>query len=64
MSVLSAGITNFDLLGEYGQIEWLGSFKIVFFYNIVFAAATMLCLSNKATLPVRREFYNRYNDTQ
>ncbi|XP_054280502.1 protein Lilipod isoform X2 [Macrosteles quadrilineatus] len=55
------GITNFDLMGEYGQIEWLGNFKIVLLYNIVFAAASTLCLSNQCTLAVRRELYNRFH---
>nr|XP_018913489.1 PREDICTED: protein Lilipod [Bemisia tabaci] len=56
------GITNFDLLGDFGQIEWLGNFKIVFLYNIVFAAAATLCLVNKFTAPVRRETYLRLID--
>ena len=30
------GITNFDLLGDFGQIEWLGNFLIVLLYNVVF----------------------------
>jgi len=56
------GITNFDLLGEYGQIEWLGNFKIVLLYNVVFAVASTLCLSNKCTLAVRRELYHRFQN--
>lgn len=28
------GITNFDLLGDFGEIEWLGSFTFVFLYNV------------------------------
>lgn len=54
-----AGITNFDLLGDFGSIEWLGNFKIVLLYNIVFAGAATLCLVNKFTAKVRRELYAR-----
>ncbi|KAG5899167.1 hypothetical protein JTB14_029002 [Gonioctena quinquepunctata] len=53
------GITNFDLLGDFGSIEWLGNFKIVLLYNISFATASTLCVVNKFTAKVRRELYNR-----
>ncbi|CAH1405306.1 unnamed protein product [Nezara viridula] len=53
------GITNVDLLGHFGNIEWLGNFKIVFTYNIIFAGVTSLCLINLLTAPVCKEFYNR-----
>ncbi|XP_050669818.1 protein Lilipod [Leptidea sinapis] len=54
------GITNFDLLGEFGRIEWLGNFKLVLLYNAIFAATVSLCLINKFTASVRRELYNRF----
>ncbi|XP_045517723.1 protein Lilipod isoform X2 [Pieris brassicae] len=54
------GITNFDLLGEFGRIEWLGSFKLVLLYNAIFASTASLCLINKFTASVRRELYNRF----
>ncbi|KAJ2952052.1 hypothetical protein O0L34_g4316 [Tuta absoluta] len=53
------GITNFDLLGEFGRIEWLGNFKLVLLYNAMFAATVTLCLASKFTASVRRELYNR-----
>ncbi|GLV41036.1 lilipod [Carabus blaptoides fortunei] len=53
------GMTNFDLLGDFGRIEWLGNFKIVLLYNLVFASASALCLANKFTAKVRRELYAR-----
>lgn len=53
------GITNFDLLGDFGSIEWLGNFKIVLLYNILFAAGSSLCIVNKFTAKVRRELYAR-----
>jgi hypothetical protein len=56
------GITNFDLLGDFGRIEWLGNFRIVLLYNLVFAAAATLCLANMFTATVRRELYARYDD--
>jgi len=56
---LFAGITNFDLLGDFGAIEWLGNFQIVLLYNLVFGTTTALCLVNKFTAPVRRELRAR-----
>ncbi|KAG4072779.1 hypothetical protein HA402_005256 [Bradysia odoriphaga] len=53
------GITNFDLLGDYGAIEWLGNFTFVLGYNLCFGAATTLCLVNKFTATVRRELCAR-----
>jgi len=54
------GITNFDLLGDFGRIEWLGSFNLVFIYNIIFASTTAFALINKFTEPVRRELLRRF----
>jgi len=54
-----SGITNFDLLGDFGAIEWLGNFQIVLFYNLVFGTTTALCLANKFTATVRRELRAR-----
>lgn len=59
LSVFFSGITNFDLLGDFGSVEWLGNFKIVLLYNILFAAAASLCIVNKFTAKVRRELYAR-----
>ncbi|CAG9765397.1 unnamed protein product [Ceutorhynchus assimilis] len=53
------GITNFDLLGDFGSIEWLGNFKIILLYNTLFATASSLCIVNKFTAKVRRELYAR-----
>lgn len=54
------GITNFDLLGDFGRIEWLGSFNIVLVYNMFFAGSTAFSLVNKFTEPVRRELIRRF----
>lgn len=53
------GITNFNLLGEFGSIQWLGNFQIVFLYNLIFGTATALCIVNKFTATVRRELCAR-----
>ncbi|XP_026844305.1 protein Lilipod isoform X2 [Drosophila persimilis] len=53
------GITNFDLLGDFGAIEWLGNFQIVLLYNLVFGTTTALCLANKFSATVRRELRAR-----
>lgn len=52
-------MTNFDLLGDFGSIEWLGNFKLVLFYNLIFAIATIGCLTTKFTATVRKEIYAR-----
>ncbi|XP_059141717.1 limb region 1 protein homolog isoform X2 [Physella acuta] len=53
------GITNFDLVGNFGSMDWLGNFYIIFLYNILFAVSTALCLFTKFTGAVRREIYDR-----
>lgn len=52
-------MTNFDLLGDFGRIEWLGNFKLVLFYNLIFAIAAITCLATKFTATVRKEIYTR-----
>ncbi|XP_061432639.1 protein LMBR1L-like [Lethenteron reissneri] len=51
------GITNFDLLGDYGRFNWLGNFYIVLLYNLLFAGLTTLCLVTKFTAAVRQELF-------
>lgn len=41
------GMTNFDLLSDFGRIEWLGNFYVVLLYNVVFFISTTLCLMGK-----------------
>lgn len=52
-------MTNFDLLGDFGRIEWLGNFKLVLLYNLIFATAAITCLVTKFTATVRKEIYAR-----
>lgn len=56
------GITNFDLLGDFGEIEWLGSFKFVLLYNLIFATAAGLCIFFKFTTTVRNELVARMTE--
>ncbi|XP_034936611.1 protein Lilipod [Chelonus insularis] len=57
------GMTNFDLLGDFGKIEWLGNFKLVLFYNLTFATAVITCLTTKFTAAVRNELYMRIRNS-
>ena len=57
------GMTNFDLLGDFGQIEWLVNFKLVLLYNIIFASAAVGCLGTKVTSTVLREIYARLRNS-
>ncbi|CAL4141277.1 unnamed protein product, partial [Meganyctiphanes norvegica] len=57
------GITNFDLLGDYGRISWLGNFWVVFGYNVLFASASAACLAKKFTTTLRHEIYIRFKMT-
>uniref|UniRef100_A0A8C4N4C3 Limb development membrane protein 1-like n=1 Tax=Eptatretus burgeri TaxID=7764 RepID=A0A8C4N4C3_EPTBU len=51
------GITNFDLLGNFGTYNWLGNFYIVLSYNFLFAGLSTLCLVTKFTATVRKELF-------
>ncbi|KAL3217392.1 hypothetical protein MRX96_032398 [Rhipicephalus microplus] len=53
------GITNFDLLGDFGRIKWLASFPLVLTYNVVFVAAAAASLTTKVTATVRTELLGR-----
>ncbi|KAK6321362.1 hypothetical protein J4Q44_G00083380 [Coregonus suidteri] len=54
------GITRFDLLGDFGQYNWLGNFHIVFLYNVLFAGLTSACLINTLTWTVQRELIRAF----
>lgn len=56
------GITNFDLMGDFGRIEWLGNIYLVLFYNFIFASATALCLVTTFTSPMRQVLLARLSD--
>lgn len=56
---LFAGITNFDLVGNFGSMDWLGNFYIIFGYNAIFTGATMICIVTKVTVTVRHEILQR-----
>ena len=54
-----SGITKFDLLGEFGRLDWLGNFRVVILYKLVFEVSTAFCLVNKFTASVRNAFYEQ-----
>ncbi|KAG1961433.1 limb region 1 homolog-like protein [Pimephales promelas] len=54
------GITRFDLLGDFGRFNWLGSFHIVFLYNMLFAGLTSACLINTVTWALQRELIRAF----
>lgn len=53
------GITKFDLMGEFGRLDWLGNFRVVILYNLVFEVSTAFCLVNKFTASVRHALYEQ-----
>jgi len=53
------GITNFDLLGNFGRIRWLGNYFIIFAVNFSFGGAAAVCLFNKVTHRVQVEIWRR-----
>lgn len=59
---LIAGITNFDLLGNFGSMEWLGNFYIILASNLIFAGATGLSLTTKFTSTITQELFNRLHN--
>ena len=44
------GLTNFDLLGNYGQLEWLGNTRIILIYNLIFLIVSAFCLIRRASI--------------
>ena len=53
------GVTNFDLLGHFRSIEWLGNWTIILSYNLLFGVSLALCLITKFTATLRRELVSR-----
>jgi len=54
------GITNFDLLGNFGRIRWLGNSLIILTVNIIFGTAAALSLFNKVTHRAQKEIWRRF----
>ncbi|XP_072349881.1 limb region 1 homolog-like protein isoform X3 [Scyliorhinus torazame] len=54
------GITNFDLLGNFGSFNWLGNFYIIFLYNMLFAGLTAMCLVKKFTRSMQAELLHAF----
>jgi len=53
------GITNFDLLGDFGKIDGLGSWFVVLFYNLAFVLFSTYTLTRKFTLLMHKELFIR-----
>ncbi|XP_060676981.1 limb region 1 homolog-like protein isoform X2 [Hemiscyllium ocellatum] len=54
------GLTNFDLLGNFGSFNWLGNFYIIFLYNMLFAGLTAMCLVKKFTKAMQAELLHAF----
>ena len=55
-----AGITTFDLMGEFGRFDWLGNLQLILLYNLWFEVATAVCLMKKLTATVREALFERF----
>ena len=53
------GLTRFDLLGHFGDLNWLSNVNIILIYNFSFAVATGISLFTKFTSKLRTELYSR-----
>lgn len=58
------GVTSFNLMGEFGRLDWLGNFELVLFYNLFFEASTSFCLVNKFTKSVRNALYTNFKESR
>jgi hypothetical protein len=54
------GLSRFDLLGHYGDLNWLSNVNIILIYNLGFAIATAVCLVTKFSSNLRKELYTRF----
>uniref|UniRef100_A0A5S6QSV0 Uncharacterized protein n=1 Tax=Trichuris muris TaxID=70415 RepID=A0A5S6QSV0_TRIMR len=54
------GITNFDLLGEYGRLKWVGNLTLLLVYNALFTLAMgfSVCASIGVSLKQKLERYS------
>ncbi|XP_067935021.1 protein LMBR1L-like [Watersipora subatra] len=53
------GISNFDLLGEFGRQKWLANFHLILVYNVIFSFAATACLVNKFSASMRQAIYKK-----
>ena len=53
VSARTLGITNFNLMGGFGQLHWFTNYQMVLFYNLFFEVCTSICLVSKLTKSVR-----------
>lgn len=57
---INLGITTFDLMGEFGRLDWLGNLQLILLYNMWFEVATAVCLVKKVTAAVREALFERF----
>lgn len=57
-----AGITRFDLLGDFGRFDWLGNFYLIFLYNMGFAGLTTLCLVKRVSWAAQAELLRAFGE--
>jgi hypothetical protein len=54
------GLSRFDLLGHYGDLNWLSNKSFILIYNASFAIATLFSLISKFSANLRKELYSRF----
>lgn len=54
------GITDFELQGNFGRIEWLGNFASILLVNLIFAFETCFCLVQNFSSKIQRELIKAY----
>lgn len=58
------GMTNFDLVADFGRVEWLGNLYIVLLYNFVFFVSTIVCLIGKRNMVFSiKDWYHKKRPT-
>lgn len=57
------GMTNFDLLADYGRIEWLGNFYVVLSYNVLFLVSSYYCSTMSFYMANNNSKTNEKGDT-
>jgi len=54
-----AGISNFDLHGNFGRQSWLAYFYLILAYNALFEFMATACLVKKFSAPMRQAMYSK-----
>ena len=62
-TILFLGITSFNLMGEFGRLDWLANYQLVLFYNLLFEASTSICLFTKFTKTLRDAIFSEFRNS-